>query len=409
MIRTIRFAEQRWIGAKMPIQMANLISARRAAWKSWSCSWRRMKTFTIKPLKMFSMMKSSIQHSGCTGAPCLPSKTGIAHWKWSCISRDLFIILPVCRISVLWNLQDTISMNLWSCQCRNILKMLGLISSLIQKWRMLFSSLRMERRLRLWSSAKSMARKTALCWQKTTLYLLQTAAVQRERFTAIRIMRRMVMRKSEQAVSGASGKILPDRTRPSDIRRNSAQMWPRQTGSPQLSQHWMIRLFLILPTSANVIREQAMSLQEASSAVRIPVGFWAGPLTDRDSLKSRTKIKSAYGCMVCLQMYRVILLRNRWRIVQVRKSQQNGCIIWVYRKIRLWIWQKTVLFAYRPWCLISLHSLCREQKVTDRMLSRMAAWTLHSSDSSQTHREIRFSPQNILYVQRWKPCMDCWV
>ena len=82
--------------------------------------------------------------------------------------------------------------------------------------------------------------------------------VQRERFTAIRIMRRMVMRKSEQAVSGASGKILPDRTRPSDIRRNSAQMWPRQTGSPQLSQHWMIRLFLILPTSANVTREQAM-------------------------------------------------------------------------------------------------------------------------------------------------------
>ena len=68
-------------------------------------------------------------------------------------------------------------------------------------------------------------------------------------------------------------KNIGARTRPSDIRRNSAQMWPRQTGSPQLSQHWMIRLFLILPTSANVIREQAMSLQEASSAVRIPVGF----------------------------------------------------------------------------------------------------------------------------------------
>lgn len=34
-----------------------------------------------KTMKMFSMMKSSIQHSGCTGAPCLLSKTGIAHWK----------------------------------------------------------------------------------------------------------------------------------------------------------------------------------------------------------------------------------------------------------------------------------------------------------------------------------------
>ena len=55
--------------------------------------------------------------------------------------------------------------------------------------------------------------------------------------------------------------------------KNSAQMWPRQTGSPQLSQHWMIRLFLILPTSANVTLEQAMWLQEALSAVRIPAGF----------------------------------------------------------------------------------------------------------------------------------------
>ena len=89
---------------------------------------------------------------------------------------------------------------------------------------------------------------------ETTLYLLQTAAVQRERFTAIRIMRRMVMRKSEQAVSGASGKYC--QTGP--VLRTSGEILLRcgqDKLGVKLSQHWMIRLFLILPTSANVIRE----------------------------------------------------------------------------------------------------------------------------------------------------------
>ena len=59
---------------------------------------------------------------------------------------------------------------------------------------------------------------------KMTLYLLQTEAVRRERFTATRTMHQTVMQKCAQAAAGAFGKILQSRTRHSDILKSSVQM-----------------------------------------------------------------------------------------------------------------------------------------------------------------------------------------
>ena len=53
---------------------------------------------------------------------------------------------------------------------------------------------------------------------------------------------------------GTFGKILQNRIRPSDIRRNSVLISRRLTGNLQLLPHWMTRSFLILPTSASEIR-----------------------------------------------------------------------------------------------------------------------------------------------------------
>ena len=80
------------------------------------------------------------------------------------------------------------------------------------------------------------------------------------------------MQKFVQVVAGTSGKILQNRIHPLDILKNSVQIFQRQTGNLQLSQHWMTRLFLILQTSANVIQEQVKLLQAVSSAVRIQAG-----------------------------------------------------------------------------------------------------------------------------------------
>ena len=78
---------------------------------------------------------------------------------------------------------------------------------------------------------------------------------------AIRIMHRTEMQKFVQVDAGVSGKISQNRIRPSDILRNSVLILLRQTGSQQQLLLWMIRLFLILQISANVIREQARLLQ----------------------------------------------------------------------------------------------------------------------------------------------------
>ena len=78
---------------------------------------------------------------------------------------------------------------------------------------------------------------------------------------AIKTMHRMETQKFVQADAGASGKILQNRIRPSDILRNSVLILLRQTGSQQQLPLWMIRSFLTLQISANVIREQVRLLQ----------------------------------------------------------------------------------------------------------------------------------------------------
>ena len=85
-------------------------------------------------------------------------------------------------------------------------------------------------------------------------YLLPTEAVQRELSTVTRITLQMEMLRFVQAAAGAFGKILQNRIRLSDIRRNSAPILQRPTGNLQLLLHWMTRSFLILPTSASEIQ-----------------------------------------------------------------------------------------------------------------------------------------------------------
>ena len=99
---------------------------------------------------------------------------------------------------------------------------------------------------------------------KMTSYSLPTEAVQKARSTVIRTMHQTVMRKFVQAAAGHSGKISQHRIRPSDIRKNSAPISTRPTGNPRPSQLWMTRSFLILLTSANVIRVPAKLLQVVS-------------------------------------------------------------------------------------------------------------------------------------------------
>ena len=89
---------------------------------------------------------------------------------------------------------------------------------------------------------------------RLTTNLLRTDAVQRELSTVTRITLQMEMLRFVQAAAGAFGKILQNRIRLSDIRRNSAPTLRRPTGNLQLLLHWMTRSFLILPTSASEIR-----------------------------------------------------------------------------------------------------------------------------------------------------------
>ena len=65
------------------------------------------------------------------------------------------------------------------------------------------------------------------------LVFVTNGAVQREPSTAIKTMHRMETQKFVQADAGASGKILQNRIRPSDILRNSVLILLRQIGSQQ--------------------------------------------------------------------------------------------------------------------------------------------------------------------------------
>lgn len=94
------------------------------------------------------------------------------------------------------------------------------------------------------------------------LVFVTNAAAWREPFMETRIMRPMEMQRSEPAGHGAFGRILQSRILPLDIPRNSVQISIRPTGNPQPSRPWMIRSFLILPTSASVIPEAERLLRE---------------------------------------------------------------------------------------------------------------------------------------------------
>ena len=69
------------------------------------------------------------------------------------------------------------------------------------------------------------------------LVFVTNEVVPRELFTETRIMRQTVMQRFVQAAAGIYGKILQNRIRPSDTRRNSALILQKQIGNLQPSQH----------------------------------------------------------------------------------------------------------------------------------------------------------------------------
>ena len=93
---------------------------------------------------------------------------------------------------------------------------------------------------------------------------LLTEAVQRVRSTATRTTRQTATRRSVPVAFGPCGKISQLRIRHSDIRRNSAQTLPRQTGNLLLSPLWMTVSSLISPTSASVTHVPARLLPVVS-------------------------------------------------------------------------------------------------------------------------------------------------
>ena len=226
----------------------------------------------IRQSRMCLTRKSLTLRFGCIGVPCLPLKTGTVHWRWSSISRDLFIILPVCRISVHWSLPSIISMNPWFCPWKSIWRRPESISGLTRKWPMWSLRLITGKKWQRQSNARRKGWKRALCSRRRTLCLWPTGAVRKEPYTATRTTRPTEMRKYVQAAAGACGKILRSRILPSVIRRSSVPMWRKQTGSPPRSLPWTIRFFLILRRYANVIPKAEEWLPEGSSAVRIPAG-----------------------------------------------------------------------------------------------------------------------------------------
>ena len=163
-------------------------------------------------------------------------------------------------------------MNLSFFLCRNIWKGQVCSFSSERKWPMSVLRWRARRRQPEPLNARCMARYRKSLWQKMILYLLPMEAVQKERFTAIRIMPRQEMRKLETADAGLSGKILPVRIRHLDIRRNSAPILKRPTGNPPQWPLPMRKSFPISQRSANVIREQEKSWPVVLSAAEIPAG-----------------------------------------------------------------------------------------------------------------------------------------
>ncbi len=66
----------------MRIPMVNLILSTKGAMEIMKLFMTKDEDlYMTRPLKMYLMMKSLIQRSGCTGEPCLPLKTGTVHWK----------------------------------------------------------------------------------------------------------------------------------------------------------------------------------------------------------------------------------------------------------------------------------------------------------------------------------------
>ena len=74
-------------------------------------------------------------------------------------------------------------------------------------------------------------------------------------------MRQTVMQRFVQAAVGIYGKILQNRTNHLDIRKNSAVILKRQTGSQQQLQLAMKRLFLISKIYVRETQEQEKLLQ----------------------------------------------------------------------------------------------------------------------------------------------------
>ena len=53
----------------------------KASMEIMSCSSHRTRNYTARRSPTSSTMRCSIRTSGCTGAPCSPSRTGIARWR----------------------------------------------------------------------------------------------------------------------------------------------------------------------------------------------------------------------------------------------------------------------------------------------------------------------------------------
>ena len=88
---------------------------------------------------------------------------------------------------------------------------------------------------------------------RTIWYSSPTAAAPRVRSMVIRIMRPTETLKFVPAAAGASGKTSQNRIRPSAIRRSSAPILQRPTGSLLPLRRWMTKSFRISRRSANVI------------------------------------------------------------------------------------------------------------------------------------------------------------
>ena len=157
-----------------------------------------------------------------------------------------------------------------------------------------------------------------------------TEAVQRVRSTATRTTRKRRCGGPYQWRFGPCGKISQLRIRHSDIRRNSAQTLPRQTGNLLLSPLWMTVSSLISPTSASVTHVR----QGCYRWYRKLPGFQMALKLDHQPSGTVQRAGSEEGlCMGLRIVHRCSgdYIKKPMKDCTGKEITPSGCTTWVFR------------------------------------------------------------------------------